>query len=100
MRKRLECAFVGDAYDDKATRVYTITGTSEFLNRLDTHLAFIQWLGTVGHSATAGIGVDGDGSDRLRVVSPKLPSIKESQVKTKGTYPEQFEYVTGKAGTL
>lgn len=100
-RSRFICAYVGDAYTDKGERTYVITGTEDFLKRLDTHLSFIQYLGAVGHSATAGIGVDGDGADRITVQSPKLPSIKEKQVKTKGTYPEQFEYVSaGEVGAL
>lgn len=101
MRRRFDIAPVGDAYTDKGERMYVITGTEDFLKRLDTHLAFIQYLGSVGHSATAGIGVDGDGADRITVKAPKLPSIKERQVKTKGTYPAQFEYVSaGEEGTL
>lgn len=74
------------------TKSFTVTGSKEFIDRLELHLAFIQWLGAVGHSCTAGISVDGDGSDRPRIAE-KLPKIKESDIKTYGTYPDQYEAV-------
>jgi hypothetical protein len=75
---------------DTVTRNFTVTGQKDFIDRLTRHIAFIKWLGDVGHSCVAGISVDGDGSDRLRVAE-KLPSIKENGVKTHGTYPDQWE---------
>jgi hypothetical protein len=75
---------------DSVTKTFTITGPSDFVERLARHIAFIKWLGDIGHSCTAGISVDGDGSDRIKVAE-KLPSIKESGVKTHGTYPDQWE---------
>lgn len=77
---------------DKITKTFTCTGSVEFIERLDRHIAFIAWLGAVGHSTTAGIPVDGDGADRL-VVKEDLPKIKEADILVKGTYPDEYERV-------
>ena len=77
----------------EVTKTFTITGSKDFLDRLERHLAFIQWLGGIGHSATAGIGVDGDGQDRIKIAE-KVPSIKEHEVQTHGHYPSQWEGVS------
>lgn len=77
---------------DEVTKTYTITGNSEIMARLDKHLAFIQRLGSIGHSCVAGISVDGDGSDRIKIAED-MPKIDEGDVETKGTYPAQYEYV-------
>lgn len=75
---------------DEVTKTFTLTASKDFIARLERHLAFIQYLGSVGHSCIAGISVDGDGSDRLKVAED-LPTIKEPEVKTHGTYPDQWE---------
>jgi hypothetical protein len=75
---------------EQSTITLTITGPKDFVDRLARHISFIKWLGDIGHSCVAGISVDGDGSDRIKVAE-ELPSIKESAVKTHGTYPDQWE---------
>lgn len=90
--KRQQRAMARDAKSSVSTKTYTVTGPKEFIDQLDRHLGLIQWLGAVGHSAWAGVYVDGDGQDRVKL-TPEIGDIKESDIKTKGTYPDQFEYV-------
>lgn len=79
-----------DSYDDVITKQYTITGPKDFMIRLEQFLAFVQYLGRIGHSTWAGIGVDGDGADRIEVT----PEIElKGEVLTRGTYPDNFEFV-------
>lgn len=52
---------------DKGKRTYEVTGTAEFLSRVDHLLQTIAYLGGVGASRTVEFFVDGDGSDRLGV---------------------------------
>ena len=75
---------------DTVTATFTVSASPEFIERLTRHLSFIQRLGAIGHSTFAAIYVDGDGSDRLRIET-ELPEVKEKDIKTKGTYPDQFE---------
>ena len=75
---------------EEVTKTYTITGPAEFMERLEKHLAFIAYLGGVGHSCVAGIDVDGDGQDRIKI-RPELPRPKEDTIKTIGSYPAQYE---------
>jgi hypothetical protein len=88
MHRALDAAL--DAYDTQVTKTFTFTCGEEFMLRLEQHLAQIAQMGSQGHSALVGFSVDGDGSDRLKI-EPKLKVTGE--VKTKGTYPEQYEYV-------
>jgi hypothetical protein len=75
---------------DEVTKTFTVTASSEFMERLERHLAFIVRLGAVGHSCVAGVSVDGDGSDRMKVAE-ELPNIKEADIKVRGKYPDQYE---------
>jgi hypothetical protein len=79
-----------DAAPDQDERVYKVTASEEFLNRLDKHMAFIAWLGNVGHSCVAGISVDGDGSDRPKIDVPSV-KIKENEVVTRDGPYEQLK---------
>lgn len=49
------------------TREYKITGTPLQLKEVEEMLAYIMWLGGVGHSTDFTVGVDGDGGARLRI---------------------------------
>lgn len=79
---------------EEITKTFTITGDAEIVKRVERFLAFVQYLGNIGHSCVAGMYVDGDGADRIKI-SEEMPKIKESDVKVKGTYPDQWENVGG-----
>lgn len=61
------------------------------MGNLERFLAYVAHVGAIGHSCWVGMSVDGDGADKLKVKEP-LPDMKKLQTKTKGTYPDQFEY--------
>ena len=75
------------AVGDSVTRTYTITGPVSFMRRLEAFLAQVEYMGDVGHSATAALDVDGDGNERIDI----KPRLKAPKVKTRGTYPAQVE---------
>lgn len=73
------------------TRTYEIKGTQEQLDNLEGLFWWIQSLGHLGHSATAELWVDGDGSARL-----SFEGLKEEN-KKKGKLNEEKdpEYKVG-----
>jgi hypothetical protein len=75
---------------EQSERVYRVKASEDFLNRLDKHMAFIAYLGGVGHSCVAGISVDGDGSDHAMVDVPGV-KIKENEVVTRDGPYEQVK---------
>jgi hypothetical protein len=77
-----------DAGFEKETRTYKITGPADFLIRFENFLAQVERMGAIGHSGVAGLGVDGDGSDRI-TVEPKLKL--RGKVVERGTYPNGYE---------
>lgn len=52
---------------DNETRIYKITGEPRLLNDFEEVLSMIQYLGNVGASRTIQLGIDGDGSVRLKI---------------------------------
>ena len=56
-----------DTDESVPSRTWTMTGSEEVLDRVETLLAAIQWAGDVGHSTTYAIDIDGDGSDRMKL---------------------------------
>ena len=72
------------------TREYKLSGSEEFLNRVEQMLAQIVHMGAVGHSGNIAFSVDGDGRDRLEI----QPELKlKGEIVTKGSYPDQYEVV-------
>jgi hypothetical protein len=87
----MDRARANDDYNTKVTKSFTFTCGEEFMLRLEQHLAQIAHMGAIGHSGNVSFSVDGDGSDRLSIE----PVIKlKGEIKTKGTYPDQYEYVS------
>ncbi len=81
------------SWSDKVTKTYTVTGSSDFLERFENLLAQIEHMGGIGHSGIAAISVDGDGADR--------PTFKPNmEIKGKivdaGKYPDKYEIVRRK----
>lgn len=90
LHRALDRVLARDSYDTPVTKMFTFTCGEEFMLRLEQHLAQIAQMGSIGHSGNVAFGVDGDGSDRLKIE----PVIKlKGEIKTKGTYPDQYEYV-------
>jgi len=58
------------------TREYEIEGSPDQLDELEVLLDWIGYLGSVGHTATAEVSVDGDGKANLKVVKPELKSVE------------------------
>jgi len=60
---------------DEETRSYEVTGKPEQLDNLEKLLKWVEYCGNVGHSGTAKLSVDGDGSARLKFdgVTADLP---------------------------
>lgn len=69
------------AQDGKETRSYSIEALSSQLNQLEQLFAWMNYLGSAGHSASAQIFVDGDGSAR--------PLIKRDGKRLKAKNPPE-----------
>ena len=52
---------------EQETLEISITASPDMLKRIVNLLGVIQWNSSVGHSATVGTFVDGDGADRITV---------------------------------
>lgn len=46
----------------------TLSGNKGMIDRIKRLLSVIAWCGDIGHSTSVEIDVDGDGSDRLKIV--------------------------------
>jgi len=53
--------------DNDQTLTVTVKATPDLIETVKRFLAIAEWLGSIGHSCAVVIGVDGDGSDRLKV---------------------------------
>lgn len=66
--------------DENETRTYEVTGPTEQLYSLEQLFKWIEDCGTVGHSGSASVAVDGDGSARLKFkgVTAEFPDVTDS----------------------
>lgn len=69
---------------DTEKRTYIFEGKPEQLDTLETMLCFIQYLGSIGHSTSFELFVDGDGGARLQFKNEKgkdLPKVNDNEAK-------------------
>lgn len=57
------------------TRTYEVTGYSDQLDNFEKLLNWIESCGTIGHSGSASIFIDGDGSARLKISGTNKDNI-------------------------
>lgn len=53
--------------DSFEKRQITFAGDSQTLDKIEQMLAYMMWLGNVGHSTEFKVGVDGDGGFSVRI---------------------------------
>jgi len=58
-------------------RTYTVEGREHHLDELEKLLAWIAYCGAVGHSGSAEISVDGDGSAHLTIKGGEIEKNKK-----------------------
>lgn len=68
--------------DGKITKTYVLKGTPEILERIERLLSWFSLNGSWGHSGTVAMGFDGDGSDRLDIVSGFTPGDHKEEVES------------------
>lgn len=79
----LQKSLTGDNSFEKRNLV--IAGDSQTLDRIEQMLAYMMWLGNIGHSTSFKVGVDGDGGFSVRITrdSKEITKIHKELLEAK-----------------
>lgn len=71
--------------DSFEKRQLTLAGDSQTLDKIEQMLAYMMWLGNIGHSTDFNVGVDGDGGFSVRITnnSKEITKIHKDFLKQK-----------------
>ena len=64
-------------------KTYTIEASPNVIKTLERFLVHLEYCCGVGHSTSVGIGIDGDGADRFKILDPKLEKNDKNDIYTR-----------------